>query len=221
MELPMATLKVVLADDHTIVRAGLRSLLENMTGIKVIAEANTGHEAIKLTSQLRPNIVLMDIAMRGLNGLEAAERIIRSYPHCKVIILSMHSTEEYVMKALHIGVSGYLIKDAAATELELALRVVSEGKRYLSPKISTRLIEESKGYKSHGIEGPELLTPRQREVLQLIAEGNSTKEIAIILDMSLKTAETHRTNLMERLNIHDVAGLVRYAIRMGIVSTEK
>ncbi|MBI2429593.1 MAG: response regulator transcription factor [Ignavibacteriales bacterium] len=217
----MSPILVLLADDHALVRAGLRSLVENISGVKVVAEAGDGREAVKLTERVRPDIVLMDIAMSGLNGLEAAEQILKSDQPAKIIILSMHSTEEYVTKALHIGVSGYLIKDAAASELELALHVVCRGEKYLSPAISTRLPDKFNQHKilPHG--GPESLTPRQREVLQLIAEGYTTKEIAVMLDMSQKTAESHRTNLMERLNIHDVAGLVRYAIRSGLISPLK
>ncbi|MFA6541601.1 MAG: response regulator transcription factor [Bacteroidota bacterium] len=217
----MPTINVLLADDHTLVRAGLRSLLENMSGIRVVAEAADGREAVQLTQQFNPDIVLMDIAMIGLNGIEAAERIIRDHPDSKVIILSMYSNDEYVIKALRLGVSGYLIKDSAAGELELALRSVVRNEKYLSSALSTRLLDDFKEHGSVSERGLESLTPRQREVLQLIAEGHTTKEIAAILDMSLKTADSHRTNLMERLNIHEVAGLVRFAIRMGLISPDR
>jgi len=216
----MANIRVLLADDHTLVRAGMRSLLKDISGVDVVAEAADGREAIELVETHQPDVVLMDIAMSGLNGLEAAERIIKSHPRCKVIILSMHSAEEYVTKALHIGVVGYLIKDAATSELELALRAVARGEKYLSPTISTRLIDQYKGLAPGEEAGPGTLTLRQREILQLIAEGRTTKEIATILNISLKTVETHRTQLMERLNIHDVAGLVRYAIRIGLISPD-
>jgi DNA-binding NarL/FixJ family response regulator len=199
----------------------MRSLLRDISGVEVVAEAGNGREAVELAKQHQPDIVLMDIAMSGLNGLDAAARIVKDQPRCKIIILSMHSNEEYVTRALQVGVSGYLIKDAAASELEVALRAVARGEKYLSPAISTRLIGR---YEEHGPAreaGPEQLTPRQRETLQLIAEGHTTKEIATILGVGPKTAETHRTQLMERLNIHDVAGLVRYAIRIGLVSLEK
>jgi DNA-binding NarL/FixJ family response regulator len=217
----MPDIRILLADDHTLVRAGMRSLLKDISGVEVVAEAANGREAIELVERHQPDVVLMDIAMSGLNGLEAAERIIKSHPRCKVIILSMHSAEEYVTKALHIGVAGYLIKDAATAELEVALRAVARGEKYLSPTISSRLIDRYEGLAPAAESGLEMLTPRQREILQLVAEGRTTKEIAAILNISLKTVETHRTQLMERLNIHDVAGLVRYAIRIGLVSSEK
>jgi DNA-binding NarL/FixJ family response regulator len=197
----------------------MRSLLKDISGVQVVAEASNGREAVELVDKHQPHIVLMDIAMSGLNGLEAAERILKAHPKCKVIILSMHSTEEYVTKALHIGVSGYLIKDAATAELELALRAVVRGEKYLSPAISTHLIDQFKGRPEET--APETLTPRQREILQLIAEGHTTKEIATTLGLSLKTVDTHRTQLMERLNIHDIAGLDRYAIRIGLISPDR
>jgi DNA-binding NarL/FixJ family response regulator len=217
----MPNIRVLLADDHTLVRAGMRSLLKDIAGVDVVSEAANGREAIELVEKHQPDVVLMDIAMSGLNGLEAAERIIKSHPQCKVIILSMHSTDEYVAKALRIGVVGYLIKDAATSELEIALRAVARGEKYLSPAISTHLIDQYKGLAPGGESGLETLTPRQREILQLVAEGRTTKEIAAILNISLKTVETHRTQLMERLNIHDIAGLVRHAIRTGLISPEK
>jgi len=216
----MQRIRVILADDHTLVRAGVRSLLKNISWVEVVAEAGNGREAAELVEILQPNIVLMDITMSGLNGLEAAERIIKRDPHCRVIILSMHSAREYVSKALHIGVMGYLIKDAATSELEVALMAVARGQKYLSPAVSTHLVEE---YKALGIENSlkvDTLTLRQREILQLIAEGRTTKEIAGILNISPKTVETHRTQLMIRLNIHDIAGLVRYALQAGMVSSE-
>lgn len=217
----MAAIRILLADDHTLVRAGLRSLLMNIPGVEVVAEAGNGREAVEIAKRLRPDIALLDISMSVLNGLDAAEQMINANLHCKVIILSMHSTDEYVRKALGLGVSGYLIKDAATAELELAIRTVVRGHKYLSPAISTQLIEQFKAFIHGGVGTIESLTPRQREVLQLIAEGHTTKEISTILHVSLKTAESHRTQLMERLNIHDIAGLVRYAIRIGLVSTEK
>ncbi len=217
----METIRVLLADDHTLVRAGMRSLLKDIAGVDVVAEASTGREAIELVEQHDPDIVLMDIAMSGLNGLDAAEHIIKTRPHCKVIILSMHSIKEYVVKALHIGVKGYLIKDAATSELEVALRAVVRGEKYLSPAVSTQLVDEYAELLPGKSNAPEILTPRQREILQLIAEGKSTKDIAALLNVSVKTIDSHRTQLMERLNIHEVAGLVRYAMRIGLISPEK
>ena len=216
----MAPIRVVVADDHTLVRAGLRSLLNGIHGVEVVAEAGNGRDAIALAREHRPDVVLMDIAMSGLNGLEAAERVIKNDPSCKVIILSMHSSSEYVTKALHLGVSGYLVKDAAASELELALAAVARGEKYLSASISTHLIDQITGDTPPSKTEWDSLTSRQREILQLVAEGRTTKEIAVLLGISIKTVDTHRTQLMGRLNIHDVAGLVRYAIRIGLVSSE-
>ena len=216
----MKTVRVLLADDHALVRAGIRSLLEKMSGIEVVAEAGDGYEALELTKKHFPNVVLMDIAIPGLNGLEALARATKEFPAVKVIILSMHANEEYVLRALRSGVCGYLLKDAAVTELELALRAVTRGETYLSPRISKRVIGSY--LERLGNERPlrEELTPRQREIVQLIAEGKSTKEIAFLLKVSVKTVEAHRAQLMARLDIHDVAGLVRYAMRVGLVPPE-
>ncbi|MDB6023727.1 MAG: Two component transcriptional regulator, LuxR family [Pedosphaera sp.] len=216
----MNTVRILLADDHTLLRAGIRSLLEKMPGVEVIGEAADGREALNLVKAHLPNIVLMDIAMAGLNGLEATARIVRDFSAVRVIILSMHANEEYVLQTLRAGASGYLLKDAATAELELAIQAVARGDTYLSPAISRRVIEDYLG-RTSGEKGPmEQLTPRQREILQLIAEGKSTKEIAFILNVSVKTVETHRSQLMERLGIHDVPGLVRHAMRMGLVPPE-
>src|ERR1700732_3507235 len=216
----MKTARVLLADNHALVRAGIRSLLEKMSGIEVAAEAGDGYEALELTKKHFPNVVLMDIAIPGLNGLEALARATKEFPAVKVIILSMHANEEYVLRALRSGVCGYLLKDAAVTELELALGAVTRGETYLSPRISQRIIGSY--LERLGTERPvrEELTPRQREIVQLIAEGKSTKEIAFLLTVSVKTVEAHRAQLMERLGIHDVAGLVRYAMRVGLVPPE-
>jgi DNA-binding NarL/FixJ family response regulator len=210
-------IRILLADDHTLMRAGIRSLLEKMPGVEVVGEAADGREALSLVQSQMPQVVLMDIAMAGLNGLEATERIMKEFPKVRVIILSMHANEEYVLQTLRAGASGYLLKDAATTELGLAVQAVARGDTYLSPAISKRVIEDYVG-RTSGQKGlSEQLTSRQREILQLIAEGKSTKEIAFLLNVSIKTVETHRTQLMDRLNIHDVPGLVRYAIRMGLV----
>ena len=217
----MAAVRVLLVDDHALVRAGMRSLLKDISDVEVVAETGNGREAVELAKQHQPHIVLMDIAINGMNGLDAAARIVKDQPRCKIIIVSMHSNDEYITRALHVGVSGYLIKDAAASELEAALRAVARSEKYLSPEISTRLMDR---YEERGLApeaSPEKLTPRQRETLQLIAEGHTTKEVATILGVSVKTIDTHRTQLMKRLNIHDVTGLVRYAIRTGLVSSEK
>lgn len=212
-------MRVLLVDDHALVRAGLRLLLEGMPGLDV-SEAGDGNEALEMAHLQQPDIVLTDIAMKGMNGIELAERIKREFPRIKVIILSMYANEEYVLQALRAGVSGYLLKESAPTELEFALSAVLSGDTYLSPPVSRQVVE-SYVVRTGGEKKPDLLTPRQREILVMIGEGHSTKETAALLGVSVKTVETHRAQLMERLNIHDVAGLVRYAIRMGLVSVDK
>ena len=209
--------RVLLADDHALVRVGIRSLLSTIAGFDVVGEAGTGHEALELTDKLRPHVVLMDIAMPAINGLDATARLVERHPEVRVIILSMHASEEYALQALRAGAAGYLLKDADLLELERAIVAVARGETYLSPAISKHVIAD---YKRRVAEQPEpidRLTPRQREVLRLIAEGLSTKEIAFKLGLSVKTVETHRAQLMERLEIRDVAGLVRFAIRSGLV----
>jgi DNA-binding NarL/FixJ family response regulator len=209
-------IRVLLADDHSLVRAGIRSLLGAMAEVEVIAEAASGEEALELAASAKPDVVLMDIAMKGITGLEAAARLRERHPAIRVVILSMHSGEEYVLQALRAGAAGYLLKDAATGELELALRSVMRGESWLSPAVSRQVVE---GYvqRSGGEAAPEVLTARQREVLRLVAVGKSTKEIAFLLNLSVKTVETHRSQIMERLGIRDVAGLVRYALRTGLV----
>ena len=213
-------LRILLADDHALVRAGIRSLLEKMPGVEVVGEASNGREALELIRAELPNLVLMDIAMAELNGLVALARITKEFPSVKVIILSAHANEEYVIRALRYGASGYMLKDAATLELELAINSVAQGKTYLSPSIS-RTVIDSYLQRVGGQSSPlEQLTPRQREILQLVAEGKNTKQIAYLLGISVKTVEAHRLQLMARLDIHDVPGLVRYAIRSGLVSSE-
>ncbi len=210
----MKPIRVLLADDHTLVRAGIRSLLQDL-GVEVVAEAGDGREALELVEEHQPDVVLMDIAMPGLNGLEAAARIAAELPKVRVIMLSMHANEQYALRALRSCAAGYLLKDASATELELALMTVMHGQTYLSPAI-LRLVTGYVQRTGDGCGSQEGLTARQREMLQLIAEGRSTQEMAQILHISVKTVETHRAQLMERLDIHDIAGLVRYAIRTGL-----
>jgi DNA-binding NarL/FixJ family response regulator len=217
----MKPLRVVLADDHKLVRAGLTSLLKQMPGIVVLGEAHDGREALELVAKHRPDVVLMDISMAGLNGLEATLQITKDYPRIHVIILSMHASEEYVLQALRAGASGYLLKDAAPMELKLALAAVVRGETYLSPPISMQEIENYAQRVGEVSQPLDMLTRRQREILQLIAEGNRTREIAVRLNISIKTVETHRAQLMQRLDIHDVPGLVRYAIRHGLVVVYK
>jgi DNA-binding NarL/FixJ family response regulator len=209
-------IRVLLADDHALVRAGMRSLLVAMSAVQVVGEASSGEEALVLAARERPDVVLMDIAMKGMSGLEAAARMREQQPEVRVVILSMHAGEEYVLKALRAGAVGYLLKDAATGELELALRSVMRGESWFSPAVSRQVVE---GYVQRvgGEPASEVLTARQREVLKLVAGGKSTKEIAFELSLSVKTVETHRAQIMERLGIRDVAGLVRYALRTGLV----
>jgi DNA-binding NarL/FixJ family response regulator len=217
----MKPIRIVLADDHNLLRAGIRALLQELPGVEVVGEAADGREALTLVASLRPNLVLMDIAMPQLNGLEAAARMAKEFPKVRVIILSMHATEEHVLQALRAGAAGYLLKDASTAELGLAVQAVARGETYLSPPVSKYLVADYVQRVGQGAGASELLTPRQREVLQLIAEGRSTKEIARTLHISLKTAGTHRTQVMKRLDVHEVAGLVRYAIRLGLVRADE
>jgi DNA-binding NarL/FixJ family response regulator len=214
-------LRIVVADDHGLVRAGLRALLQRSPDFAVVGEAADGHEALRLFEELDPDIALMDISMPHLNGLEAAARVTKKYARTRVIILSMHADEEYVRRALASGAVAYLLKNASEGELELAIRAVARGDSWLSPGIA-RPVLAAYASGEEGSRGPyERLTPRQREVLQLIAEGNSTKDVASHLGLSVKTIETHRVQLMKRLMVRDVTGLVRYAIRVGIVQAER
>ncbi|HYJ04251.1 MAG TPA: response regulator transcription factor [Chthoniobacterales bacterium] len=216
----MSAIRVVLADDHALVRAGIRSLLEKLADLEVVGEAANGRQALELIKTTAPNLILLDISMAELGGLEALPRIVKDFPAVKVLILSGHANEEYVLRALRCGAAGYMLKEAAVEELELAIKAVAQGNTYLSPSVS-RTVVESYLQRAAGEEGPiEQLTARQREVLQLIAEGKNTKEIAGMLDISVKTVEAHRLQLMARLDIHDVPGLVRYAIRAGLVSSD-
>jgi DNA-binding NarL/FixJ family response regulator len=212
---------VLLADDHTLVRAGLRALLEALPEISTVLEANDGREALAAIAAHKPAIVLMDIAMPELNGLEAAAMVSRDHPGTRTIVLSMHGTDAYVLQALRAGAAGYLLKDAAAEELPLAVRAVLRGEVYISSAVSRVVVA---GFLA-GMAGPDApgrspidaLSARQREILQLVAEGRSIKEIAFALKLSVKTVETHRRQVMERLQIFDLPGLVRFALRHGIV----
>lgn len=214
-------IRVLLADDHPIVRAGIRTELERMPEVQVVGEAGDGREALDLVKTHQPNIVFMDISMRGLNGLEATARIVREFPQVRVIILSMHQNEEYFWQALKAGAAGYLLKKAATAELAIAIRQVAGGEIYLTREISNRLVKRLPLQQISYQKSPlEQLTDRQREILQLIAEGQTTKAIALILKISPKTVEYHRARLMERLNIFDIPGLVRLALQSGLISQE-
>jgi DNA-binding NarL/FixJ family response regulator len=213
-------IRVLLADDHALVRAGIRALLDKLDDVRVIAEANDGREALTLIETQQPDVIMMDVAMPGLNGLEATARIGQQFPQVHVIILSMHANEEYVLQALRAGAAGYLLKDATLAELQAALTTVMSGETYLGPALAQRVstYEQRVGREASLLER---LTPRQREILQLMAEGHTTQDIALILNISPKTVETHRAQLMERLGIYDVPGLVRYAIRSGIIVSDQ
>jgi DNA-binding NarL/FixJ family response regulator len=217
--IPLKTLtpiRVILADDHTLVRAGIRALLEKIPNVEVLAEAGDGNQALELIKTLRPDVALLDIRMPNLDGLQVLKESTAKFPEVKVIVLTVHETEEYAQHALRCGAAGFLPKSAASDELELALITVARGERYLSPGVTKPADSE------HHV-SPSLseLTPRQCEVLELIARGKSTKDIARTLHISAKTVETHRAQLMERLQIFDVAGLVRYAIRTGLVQVDE
>ena len=213
-------IRILLADDHNLVRAGIRSLIQNIDGTEVIGEVGDGRNALSFIEVYRPDIALIDISMPGLNGLEVTARATKEFPEVGVIILSMHLNEEYALQALRSGASGYLVKGADKAELEIAIRAVAGGQTYLSPGVSKHIVADYVQRAEAGSTSLNLLTPRQREILQLIAEGCSTKKIARMLNLSVKTVDTHRSKMMERLDIHDIAGLVRYAIRMGIIKPE-
>jgi DNA-binding NarL/FixJ family response regulator len=217
----MAPIRVLIADDHTLLRAGIRALLENNPRLTVVAEACNGQEALTMIEAYHPDVVLTDIAMPIVNGLEVVARVRRDYPAIKTIILSMHSNEEYVCHAFQAGAAGYLLKDSGTSELQEAIQAVGRGESYLSPAVSKHVITDYVR-RAGGEAGPAaLLTPRQREILRLIASGQTTKSIARSLGISIKTVETHRAQLMERLDIHEVAGLVRYAIRIGLAQLDE
>lgn len=214
-------IRVLLADDHALVRAGIRSLLQGLAGIVIVAEAGNGREALRLCKAHHPDVALMDIMMPELNGLDATARLAAISPSTRTLILSMSATEEYVLQALRSGAAGYLLKNCNPAELEQAIRAAARGDTYLSPTISKQVVAaylQRVGGEPMGLF--ERVTPRQREVLQLVAQGDTTKEIARKLNLSAKTVEMHRSQLMAALDIHDIAGLVRYAIRMGLISAD-
>ena len=216
----MTQIRVLLADDHKLVRAGIRSLLERLPDVEVVAEASDGREAIRLVEENEPQIVLMDLAMPELNGLEATWHLTSTFPKVRVIILSIYADEEHVYQSLRAGAAGYLLKGAATEELELAIRSVARGETYLSPPVSRPVIMEYIRRTHVGSSSPERLSPRQSQVLKLIAEGKTTKQVALELAISAKTVETHRSALMTRIGVRDVAGLVRYAVKVGLVDMQ-
>ena len=219
----MSKIKVLLADDHTIVRKGIRSLLDDEPNIEVVGEAEDGHETLEKVDSRNPDIVLMDSTMPVLNGLEATRQIKKRFPSVKVLVLTMHTNEAYIFQFLQAGASGYLVKQTAPQELLMAIQAVHRGESFLSPVISQTVIKEYiRHVKETGVEDNyEKLTDREREILQLITEGFSNREIADKLVISLKTVNVHRTNLMNKLNIHSVTELTKYAIRRGIISLDE
>jgi DNA-binding NarL/FixJ family response regulator len=221
------TTRLILVDDHALVRAGLRLLLEGMSDFPIVAEADNGFDALQLIGEHLPDIVLLDVALPGLNGLDVTERARKDFPSVRILLLSIYDSEEYVLRAVRLGAAGYLLKDTGPAELEFALRTVAKGESYLSPAVSRHVID---GYvqritpaepvtPSVTLPGPQL-SSRQMEILKMIAQGYTSKDIARQTGLKAKTVDSHRTNLMNELNIHDIAGLVRYAIRIGLISVD-
>jgi DNA-binding NarL/FixJ family response regulator len=216
----MKTIRILLADDHTVVRKGLRLLLESHAGFEVVADACDGREAIALAEQHQPDVAVLDIGMPVLNGIEAARQLSAKLPRTAIVMLSMHSDEGYVLRALKSGARAYLLKDSAEYDLIAAIKAVSEGKAFFSPAISKMLVEDyMRQMRERDVEDSyELLTTREREILQLLAEGESNKDVASRLHLSLYTVETHRSNIFQKLNLHSSAELILYAIRKGVIS---
>jgi two-component system, NarL family, response regulator NreC len=216
----MKKLRILLADDHIVMRTGLRALLERQPNLEVVGESENGRETVALAASLRPDVVVMDLGMPVLNGIEATETIVTQFPSTAVVILSMHADESYVMRALKAGARGYLLKDSAAADLIGAIYAVSLGKSFFSPKVSRILAEDYVRFlKQKGaVDTYDLLTSREREILQLVAEGKSNKEVATSLNISPYTVETHRSHILQKLNLHNSAELVLYAVRKGIIS---
>jgi len=210
-------MKVLIADDHNLLRAGLAVLIAKLPGVETVWEAADGRQALHEVKERHPDIAIMDIDMPGLNGIDATVRMRETAPDTKVLILSMHTKEEFVAQAMKAGASGYLLKGAATEELAKALKVIDAGQFYLSPAISQQVVDIMLRGKPMGLD---LLSSRQREILQLVAEGNTTRAIADMLHLSIKTVDAHRAEIMKRLDIHDVAGLVRFAIRTGLVKAD-
>jgi two-component system response regulator NreC len=207
------SLQIILADDHPIVRQGFKAILER-EGFEVVGEAADGHEAARLAQTLRPDVAVLDLIMPGLNGLDAARAVLQASPRTKTILLTVHQEDQYVLGALQAGVKGYVLKTQAITEVVQAIEQVARGGLYLSPAVAEAVVRAYLGKTELPLD---LLTPREREVVQLIAEGKTTKGIAEVLGISVKTVESHRANIMEKLDIHDIAGIVRYAIRRGLI----
>jgi DNA-binding NarL/FixJ family response regulator len=216
----MKKLRILLADDHIVMRTGLRALLERQPNLEVVGESENGRETVELVASLGPDVVVMDVAMPVLNGIEATKTIVNQRPATAVVILSMHADESYVMRALKAGARGYLLKDSAAADLISAIQAVSQNKSFFSPKVSRILAEDYvRVLKQKGaVDSYDLLSSREREILQLLAEGKANKEVATALNISPYTVETHRRHILEKLNLHNPAELILYAVRKGIIT---
>ncbi len=216
----MNTIRVILADDHTLIRAGLRMVIEAQPGLTVIGEADNGRDAVELAQAQKPDVVVMDIGMPGLNGIEAAHQIHAAQPEVQIVMLSMHSDEGYVLRALKAGAKAYLLKDSAEADLARAIHAAAAGKSFFSPAVGKVLLEDymRKLQRSGAEDSYDLLSPREREILQLVAEGNSSKDIANLLNLSVYTVETHRARIMQKLNLRGIPELILYAVRKGIIS---
>ena len=210
----MKRIRILLADDHAVVRQGFKMLLDAQPDMEIVGEAGNGRQAVDLAEQLRPDLVVMDVAMPELNGIEATRRLASSVPHARVIALSMHKDSVYVREILRAGARGYLLKDSGAADLVAAIRAVASGESYLSPGVSNAVLDD---YRRHVTNPIDLLTSREREVLQMLAEGKTNKEIAGVLNLSVYTVDAHRGRIMEKLNLHSINDLVRFAVRNGLI----
>ena len=210
----MKRIRILLADDHAVVRQGFKMILDAQADMEIVGEAGNGREAVELAEQLRPDVVVMDVSMPELNGIEATRRLASSLPRARVVALSMHKDSVYVREILRAGARGYLLKDSGAADLVAAIRAVASGESYLSPAVSNAVLDD---YRRHATNPIDLLTSREREVLQLLAEGKTNKEIAGVLNLSVYTVEAHRGRIMEKLNLHSIGELVRFAVRNGLI----
>jgi len=210
----MKRIRILLADDHAVVRQGFKMILDAQPDMEIVGEAANGRQAVDLAEQLRPDVVVMDVSMPELNGIEATRRLASSLPHARVIALSMHKDSVYVREILRAGARGYLLKDSGAADLVAAIRAVASGESYLSPAVSNAVLDD---YRRHATNPIDLLTSREREVLQLLAEGKTNKEIAALLNLSVYTVEAHRGRILEKLNLHSIGELVRFAVRSGLI----
>ncbi|HZT33197.1 MAG TPA: response regulator transcription factor [Bryobacteraceae bacterium] len=213
-------IRVLLADDHTLIRAGLRMVIDSQSDLNVVGEAGDGRDAVALAAKLKPDVVVMDIGMPSLNGIEAARQICSGLPDTRIVMLSMHSDEGYVLRALKAGARAYLLKDSAEADLPRAIRAAASGRSFFSPAVGKVLLEDymRKLQRTGAEDSYDLLSPREREILQLVAEGKSSKEIANLLDLRVYTVETHRARIMQKLNLHGIPELILYAVRKGIIS---